>query len=69
MRLEGWADLDLSRRAFGAPQDEVGIVTAAPRSAARCDSFLLPSLRNHDGNRLEAVGEGFPQRWKLKQLL
>ena len=30
-------------------------------------SWVLTSLRNHDGNTVEAVGQGFPQRWKLKQ--
>ncbi len=45
------------------------VTDATPKEIRDLAGGVLTSLRNHQGDTVEIVGNGYPQRWRLKELL
>lgn len=45
------------------------VTDATPKEVRNLTGGVQASLRNQEGKTVEAIGEGMPQRWRLRQLL
>jgi hypothetical protein len=41
--------------------------TATREQAAKLEAAVWSAMRNHEGRGVEAVGDGKPARWRLKE--
>jgi hypothetical protein len=42
-----------------------GITDASPKGLRDLGRAVQPSLRNHKGGNVVAIGEGYPERWAI----